>query len=87
MENHPFYCPNCRSNRTKFSLITNINHVQDVIKNAVTGVIESEQEPYEKVSDEQLIRCHVCDFVGDELRFIKQAERSPRVENMVPSAY
>jgi rubredoxin len=85
VETKAYYCPNCRSNRTKFSFITSQSH--SVMKNAITGEIETTDEPTEIPLAEPQVRCRVCDFVGNELRFIKQAEREPRTPSHTPSVY
>jgi rubredoxin len=85
LETQAYYCPNCRSNRTKFSFIT--SQSQDIMKNAITGEVETTTEPSEIALAEPQVRCRVCDFVGNELRFVKQAERNPRTASQIPSAY
>jgi hypothetical protein len=77
MNEQPYFCPNCRSNRVKFNLIT--THSQAFMKDARNGIIT------EMANDEFLpnmdpeIQCRVCSFVGNELRFIKLAESEPRM--------
>ncbi|MDB5052104.1 MAG: hypothetical protein JWM44_154 [Bacilli bacterium] len=76
MNEHPYYCPNCRSNRVKFNLIT--THSQKFMKDAVSGLI-TEMAVDEVMPDhEPDIQCRVCSFIGNEMRFIKQAAREPR---------
>lgn len=80
----PYFCPNCRSNRVKFSVITSMK--QSIRKDAGTGEI-MEQEDAEFVNtDETTVQCEVCSFIGNEMRFVKQAEREPRPVNP-PSMY
>nr|WP_245580958.1 hypothetical protein [Paenibacillus ginsengihumi] len=76
MQNKPYFCPNCRSNRIKFSVIS--SYSQYFLKDAVTGEIREfgDQRPIE--DSEPTIQCLVCNFAGNELRFVKQAEREPR---------
>jgi hypothetical protein len=85
METKPYFCPNCRSNRTKFSFIT--NQIQSVLKNAISGEIENASEPSDLPLDEPQVKCGVCSFVGNEMRFTKQAEREPRTDTYSPSVY
>lgn len=77
MQDKPYYCPNCRSNRYKFKVITSA--YQPFTKDAVSGAIDNMQEPVQIETDEPTISCGVCGFTGNENRFIKQAEREPRV--------
>ncbi|AEI44356.1 hypothetical protein [Paenibacillus mucilaginosus] len=85
MQEKPYFCPNCRSNRVKFSVISSIS--QPFLKDAVTGVLTEvgEQEPL--TDTEPTIQCLVCSFSANELRFIKQAEREPRAGQPLPPSY
>ena len=85
MQTKPYFCPNCRSNRTKFSLIT--RYSQSFMKDAVTGEVRNAGEPVMVQEPEAMIQCNVCDFIGNENRFIKQAEREPRVMTPTTSVY
>lgn len=76
MQNKPYFCPNCRSNRVKFNVITSSS--QRVQKDAVTGDVMSMEDPHAVEGSEAMIQCLVCSFTGNEMRFIKQAEREPR---------
>ncbi|CAG7623422.1 hypothetical protein ACFQI7_04410 [Paenibacillus allorhizosphaerae] len=76
MQDKPYFCPNCRSNRVKFSIIS--NYAQRFMKDAVTGVVQDFSEPEQLDSSEPTIQCLVCSFTGNEMRFVKQAEREPR---------
>jgi hypothetical protein len=76
MNNEPYYCPNCRSNRVKFSLIT--MHSQKFMKDAINGSITEIADEEIMPSNEPDIQCRVCSFTGNEMRFIKQAGREPR---------
>lgn len=82
-EKKPYYCPDCRSNRVKFSVIT--SYSQKFLKNAVTGAIEEYYNPEQVEAPELKIQCSVCGFVGNEMRFIKQAERQPRTQTITNS--
>jgi Zn finger protein HypA/HybF involved in hydrogenase expression len=77
MNNQPYFCPNCHSNRVKFSLIT--THSQAFMKDARDGSITEMADDAFLPSVEPDIQCRVCSFIGNELRFIKQAEREPRM--------
>lgn len=81
----PYFCPNCRSNRVKFSVIK--TYSQSLIKDAVTGTVSQMNEPEPVHDAEPNIKCQVCGFVGNELRFIKQAEREPRTASSVNPSY
>lgn len=73
----PYFCPNCRSNRVKFSLVT--THTQAFMKDAHNGAITDMAEDQFTPSADPDIQCRVCSFIGNALRFVKQAEREPRV--------
>lgn len=77
MENKPYFCPNCRSNRVKFNVISKTS--TRIQKDAISGEVMSMDEPQAVSDQEETIQCLVCSFIGNELRFIKQAEREPRI--------
>lgn len=77
MQDKPYFCPNCRSNRVKFNVISSLR--QSFMKDAITGEVMSIAEPESVSEPEATIECLVCHFVGNEMRFIKQAEREPRL--------
>ncbi|MEO3945120.1 hypothetical protein [Gorillibacterium sp. CAU 1737] len=85
MEEKPYFCPNCRSNRFKFSRITTFS--TPFRKDAITGALLETDEPMLVPDEEDIIQCQVCQFAGNELRFIKQAEREPRTVTPVTSTY
>ena len=85
METKPYFCPNCRSNRTKFMRIT--SYAEPLFKDAVTGEIREMKEPQPVEESEPTVSCVVCGFSGNEQRFVKQAEREPRHNSTVPSVY
>ncbi|WP_058303915.1 hypothetical protein [Gorillibacterium timonense] len=85
MEDKPYFCPNCRSNRYKFSRITTFS--TPFRKDAITGVLLEKDEPVIVPDVEDIIQCQVCQFTGNEMRFIKQAEREPRTQTTVPTMY
>jgi hypothetical protein len=84
MQDKPYYCPNCRSNRVKFSVMS--TYSQYLMKDAFTGAITQSNEPVPVEQSEPHIQCMVCKFIGNEMRFIKQAEREPRTPTFVESA-
>lgn len=85
MLEHPYFCPNCRSNRVKFNVMT--TYSQTFVKDAFTGAVVEMQEPQTVGEPEPTIQCRVCHFVGNEMRFIKQAEREPRSAGVAPPGY
>jgi len=76
MQDKPYFCPNCRSNRIKFSVIS--SYSQRFLKDAISGTVQEMNDPQQIQDSEPMIQCLVCNFTGNELRFIKQAEREPR---------
>lgn len=85
MEQKPYFCPNCRSNRVKFSIIS--SYSQKFLKDAVTGSVQELSDPQQLEESEPTIQCLVCSFTGNEMRFIKQAEREPRTATQINSIY
>ncbi|MBP1991353.1 hypothetical protein [Paenibacillus eucommiae] len=85
MQEVPYFCPNCRSNRIKFSTIT--SYSQSFLKDALSGIVKEFLEPEPIVETEPTIQCLVCSFASNEMRFIKQAEREPRVETPTTAVY
>jgi len=85
MENKPYFCPNCRSNRVKFNLLTQTS--APFMKDAITGEITEMGEPVVIEEAEPTIECRVCGFAGNEMRFIRQAEREPRTPTEIRSVY
>ncbi len=77
MQVKPYFCPNCRSNRVKFSLLSSAR--QQIMKDAISGEVTDQYETEQVDQDEPDIQCNVCGFVGNEMRFVKQAEREPRM--------
>lgn len=76
VQQKPYFCPNCRSNRVKFNVL--MTYSQSFMKNAWDGSVSDAAEPVPVQMDEPQIQCRVCGFTGNEMRFIKQAEREPR---------
>ncbi|OAS15022.1 hypothetical protein [Paenibacillus oryzisoli] len=84
MQEKPYFCPNCRSNRVKFNVIT--SYSQSFLKDALSGSITEFHDPGVIPEPEPTIQCLICNFSGNEMRFIKQAEREPRV-NTTPTSF
>ncbi|AHD05978.1 hypothetical protein ABNB59_07195 [Paenibacillus larvae] len=85
MLNQPYFCPNCRSNRVKFNVIT--SYLQKFLKDAVSGEIREFHDPEQIPEEEPMIQCQVCQFTGNEQRFVKQAERQPRTVTITNPTY
>jgi hypothetical protein len=85
MQETPYFCPDCRSNRVKFSVIT--RYSQAFLKDAMSGSVTEYKEPHLIEEPEPMIQCMVCRFIGNEMRFIKQAEREPRAESTTTVSY
>ncbi|WP_438432426.1 hypothetical protein [Gorillibacterium sp. sgz500922] len=85
MEDKPYFCPNCRSNRFKFSRITTFS--MPFRKDAISGELLEKDDPILVPDEEDMIQCQVCRFTGNEMRFIKAAEREPRTQTSVNSSY
>ncbi|WP_166238004.1 hypothetical protein [Paenibacillus turpanensis] len=85
MQEKPYFCPNCRSNRVKFALLETTSTF--FMKDAINGSVSEMGEPQLIEEADPQVQCMVCRFVGNELRFVKQAEREPRTETTVASAY
>ncbi|OCT13831.1 hypothetical protein A8709_19855 [Paenibacillus pectinilyticus] len=83
MQEKPYFCPNCRSNRVKFSVIT--SYSQSFMKDAFSGDFTEFQDPDVIPEPEPTIQCLICNFSSNEMRFIKQAEREPRVNSPTTS--
>ncbi|WP_135547124.1 hypothetical protein [Paenibacillus cymbidii] len=83
MLEQPYFCPNCRSNRVKFQLVT--TYTQPLMKNAITGAIVETGDTVPVSDAEPTIQCRVCGFAGNEQRFLKQAEKEPRVQTPTTS--
>ena len=83
MQEKPYFCPNCRSNRIKFSVIT--SYAQSFVKDAQSGQFMQFQNPDVISEPESIIQCLICHFTGNEMRFIKQAEREPRFDSSTTS--
>ncbi|OEG00007.1 hypothetical protein BHF71_06970 [Vulcanibacillus modesticaldus] len=83
MEVKPYFCPNCRGNRTKFRIIQ--RKAKDVQKDAFNGEIVSmgTEIPFVSEQGDTEVECLVCHYVGYEMMFIKAAEREPRVRTEV----
>ncbi len=83
MEEKPYFCPRCRSNRTKFRVINRVSN--QIQKDAFDGSVVSmdQEEPYISDQGEKEVECLVCHYVAYEMMFIKSAEREPRFRTEV----
>jgi len=78
MQEKPYFCPNCRGNRTKFRLITrNAQHIQ---KDAFDGSVKEmgNLDSFITEQGDTEVECLACNYIGYEMMFIKAAEREPR---------
>jgi hypothetical protein len=82
MLSKPYFCPNCKSNRFKFSRMLTLE--QPFFKDAVTGELLETHESQPVLEEEPTIKCMVCQFAGNEMRFVKQAENNPRTPTGQP---
>ncbi len=80
LQDKPYFCPNCKSNRIKFNVIASTT--RRFLKDALTGSILEMEEPQTVQEQEPVVECLVCHFVGNEMRFVKQAEKEPRVPSL-----
>ncbi len=76
MDDVPYLCPSCGTNRTRFNLIEQV--VRPVKKNPHTGSIQEWINPDDPLHfpyrGEQLrVQCGVCGLIEGEQRFIKAA--------------
>lgn len=78
MQEAPYFCPKCHSNRIKFRIIHRT--AQDVQKDAFNGEIVSmgDEVTYSTTQGDTEVECLVCNFRGYEMMFIKAAEHDPR---------
>ncbi|MBO8154863.1 MAG: DNA alkylation repair protein [Bacillaceae bacterium] len=81
---HPYLCPNCRSNRSRFNIIAQVTtpvkmdpHTGEVVEE----LSEQSMEPYHvKYNGPQYkVQCGVCGLVENEITFIKHAENDSGV--------
>ncbi|MFD2670120.1 hypothetical protein [Marinicrinis sediminis] len=73
---YPYFCPSCRSNRVKFSIIN--KSIQSIRKDAISGAVMERGEAAAVMEDDPVIQCNICQYTSNEMRFMKQAEREPR---------
>ncbi|RKD25511.1 DNA alkylation repair protein [Ammoniphilus oxalaticus] len=80
-----FFCPNCKTNRTRFNLIEQVS--KSVKVDPATGAIVETYEqhikdpfhaPYRGPSHK--VQCATCGVISDEELFIKAAQNYPRGE-------
>lgn len=81
--NQPYFCPNCKTNRTRFNLIQQVSH--SVKMDPATGeVVQSYEEqitdpfhnPYR--GPNYKVQCATCSVISEEEVFVKAAHNFPR---------
>jgi hypothetical protein len=81
--NAPYFCPHCKTNRTRFNIIDQV--VQSVKLDPASGeVIEKYMgeipdpfhTPYRGASFK--VQCATCSLIEDEELFVKAAQNAPR---------
>ncbi|MFC7392682.1 DNA alkylation repair protein [Scopulibacillus cellulosilyticus] len=84
---HPYLCPNCKTNKTRFNIIEQKPKAVKMDPN--TGEITEEYNmdhldpihlPYN--GPEQKVQCGVCGLIEDEQSFIKRAEYAQNKESL-----
>ncbi|MBP1932843.1 DNA alkylation repair protein [Ammoniphilus resinae] len=79
----PYFCPNCKTNRTRFNIIQQVP-IAVKMDPASGNVIERYDEvitdpfhnPYR--GSEYKVQCASCSIINDEEVFIKAAQHNPR---------
>lgn len=76
----PYRCPNCKTNRTRFNMITQVPQAVklnpqsgDVVEQYSSDQLEPFHLPYK--GPELKIQCAACGLVEDEKTFAKFGER------------
>jgi hypothetical protein len=81
---HPYLCPNCKTNRTRFNVIEQ-NPVSVKLDPGTGDIVQKYGDedqldmfhlPYKGA--ERLIQCAACGIVGEEEMYIKRAQSNPR---------
>ncbi len=77
---HPYLCPNCKTNRTRFNLIQQIatsvkldSHNGDIIEQYQNEDAGPFHLPYR--GPELKVHCAACGLIEDERMFIKRAQQ------------
>lgn len=81
--NQPYFCPNCKTNRTRFNLIDQVP--RSVKMDPATGEClqayeESITDPFHSpyAGPSYKVQCATCSIISDEDHFIKAAQNYPR---------
>lgn len=74
---HPYLCPACRENRTRFHLVYKL--AQEVRKHPETGKVEFTDDHWEALRRgggfDLDVQCGLCGHTAAEQRFIEAARR------------
>jgi hypothetical protein len=78
---HPYFCPTCKSNRMRFTLIQQTpRYVRldpqtgDVVAELTADQLDAFHQPYR--GDSFMVQCGVCGTTESEERFVKMAEHA-----------
>ncbi|NEU29193.1 DNA alkylation repair protein [bacterium LRH843] len=77
---HPYLCPNCKTNRSRFNLIEQVatpvkldSKSGDIVENYTDRDLDPFHLPYRGPSLK--VQCAVCGLIEDERMFIKRAQQ------------
>lgn len=81
--NQPYFCPNCKTNRTRFNLIQQVSH--SVKMDPATGEVmqaydEQIPDPFHAPyrGPDYKVQCATCSLISEEEVFVKAAQNNPR---------
>lgn len=81
--NQPFFCPHCKTNRTRFNLIEQVSQSVkmdpgsgEVVKVYEDNITDPFHSPYQGPSHK--VQCATCGIISEEEVFIKAAQHNPR---------
>lgn len=79
----PYFCPNCKTNRSRFNIIQQVPHsvkmdpaTGEVMQVYDQGIPDFFHQPYK--GPQYKVQCATCSMISDEEVFIKAAENNPR---------